>query len=1761
MPDELDAYLNPAPRPRRGTKLSSSQIADTLRQAGWEERHVPTMTAVALAESSGNPSAHNPKYPDDSYGLLQVNRLAHPEFSPETLRDPLRNAKAALNVFREKKQGFKAWTTFTSGAYKKHLNQSLQRPASDLDSYLDPPTSTEQIRPPSSAKRSDTSPAPATLEEALQNITRSTNEATEKLKRQAQRPESARDRLMRQSGQQRTIDQSQREQEAQLRTEAEAELKSRRGPYRSPTLTGALKVISDPIGEFQNIFKSDEEQINQMVGERKKQIQIAQEPEVVEQRLRYGQMSAPRRVVEAPLQRGGATLLKTAGGIASAFGIAPNQFSEWANRRGELIESAASLAPLQKKHNLTALITGDPELEEVERGVLEKIATGFADLGLSLGQIILLKKATKLSFPHLLALEAAAKNSNRPASEQLARAAEGYALGSSLERITSRVANAAVSGVPTTAQTGYEVSQGRMSPVDAAIQTGIQTGVGAALPPARRRTNDRPIAEIVDTSTTEELLKPRPEVLARHQALQGEGQRFQTLRDVFDYEQTLPAEQQQAFRAAVEADPQVLAVESAEGITSAKTQEAYRQFAERYFTNEPQIQTKPPVEAQRETVESEPPAATNVPARPAVDAQAVSDRGSEPETPQRFYHRDFGEVSESPNQRRVGKGRVRVVAEDGTEHVIKRAAMTGRGNERAVPVRSEPTEKPIDEYLEPSESAASPESRENITGIITKSVTEQRTEATAPKNAAMQADREVLGLPELQRSEPRSAQSVLDEAKARNAYDPRSTNRLVQQAIEGGKNFTNVETMQVNLRAAEIKNRVNELNREIFEAKDEPLIAEKRVELNQLVDEFDRLSQAQHAAGREWGRAGIARQRAIDEDYSLVSMVARFKAATGKEPTNEQRVKIEDLSRRNAELEVKLREAEDQIAKKRVQGEVDRVARRERRTQTRAQIDNEWSDLTKQFVEIRQNVGAFMKSDKGEFDPSALFGKEKVPEYSPSIQQAFKDWKEGRAYIDNAKNYRVKTERRSSGNVAAWNQEIKRLFPTVSDFHKAATAFIKSEKGAFDPEAVKLIGKMVRNRVHAGVTDAAQLVDDIHGIVGGDKRELRDVISGYRSSPAQRQSEIQRQINSLKSQLRQESKSEDIAAGRRSPRQEGPQAEFRKDVTRQRAIERQIEDLEAQMASSNFKEKAEREPPRYTRETHALQKQLDEVKAEYEQMKYRATASFGQKLADTAIAVGNAPKTMLSTGDFSALLRQGGYGSATHPVLSTRAAQDMLRSISERGFANVEAEIKSHPQFEEAKRNGVEFTGVDQRDPRLSKREEGYLGSGFIDTLSKGKFNPLRVTLKPIKDISERTFVSFLDSQRMGIYAHQAQAIKSMKGLTDAQVKDALKAQANLVNIATGRGSLGVKGNQIAPALNIAMFSPRLLASRVQLLNKMFNPVAWANTPKGARKLMMIDNAKFLGFTLFTLGLAKAAGASVSLDPDDSEFLKIKIGNTRYDTLTGLQQPMRMFLRMVGYGGGQFGGAMRGGETYSGDKASDILADFTRSKASPQAGYVWDAIEGKNRMSGKRFEAGSDALKMAAPLPLQDFQKAIETDGSRRGFIETLPALVGVGAQTYVGGSEKPTTHAEKLARRIMMDKMPDESRTQAEIDVDAKRSQLRARSRRGEDVSGELEQLRGKLTDRQIKAVLSARNKTRFQEDVNRLGIKDTLLVYSVANPQQRAEIKSLVERKAALVNTLKPEDQEAVRQKLSELGFSIPAMRISRPSRESRAGREARQ
>jgi hypothetical protein len=112
---------------------TKSEIAKMLRQVGFPESEIPTMTAITMAESGGRSDAFNPRGPDLSYGLAQINMYENlgPERrsqfglkSNEELYDPITNLRAAKAIYDQ--QGLNAWGAYTNQSYKKFLPESAQ---------------------------------------------------------------------------------------------------------------------------------------------------------------------------------------------------------------------------------------------------------------------------------------------------------------------------------------------------------------------------------------------------------------------------------------------------------------------------------------------------------------------------------------------------------------------------------------------------------------------------------------------------------------------------------------------------------------------------------------------------------------------------------------------------------------------------------------------------------------------------------------------------------------------------------------------------------------------------------------------------------------------------------------------------------------------------------------------------------------------------------------------------------------------------------------------------------------------------------------------------------------------------------------------------------------------------------------------------------------------------------------------------------------------------------------------------------------------------------------------------------------------------------------------------------------------------------------------------------------------------------------------------------------------------------------------------
>ena len=125
----------------KGGRLTMKQLVNLARQAGFTEENAIIAAAIAMGESGGKSDSHNTKYPDNSYGLWQINMLDEPGYmlgaerrkkfglkSNKDLFDPLTNAKAAFAISGGSKFG--AWSVFSEGIYKDYLPEARKAASS-----------------------------------------------------------------------------------------------------------------------------------------------------------------------------------------------------------------------------------------------------------------------------------------------------------------------------------------------------------------------------------------------------------------------------------------------------------------------------------------------------------------------------------------------------------------------------------------------------------------------------------------------------------------------------------------------------------------------------------------------------------------------------------------------------------------------------------------------------------------------------------------------------------------------------------------------------------------------------------------------------------------------------------------------------------------------------------------------------------------------------------------------------------------------------------------------------------------------------------------------------------------------------------------------------------------------------------------------------------------------------------------------------------------------------------------------------------------------------------------------------------------------------------------------------------------------------------------------------------------------------------------------------------------------------------------------
>ena len=421
--------------------------------------------------------------------------------------------------------------------------------------------------------------------------------------------------------------------------------------------------------------------------------------------------------------------------------------------------------------------------------------------------------------------------------------------------------------------------------------------------------------------------------------------------------------------------------------------------------------------------------------------------------------------------------------------------------------------------------------------------------------------------------------------------------------------------------------------------------------------------------------------------------------------------------------------------------------------------------------------------------------------------------------------------------------------------------------------------------------------------------------------------------------------------------------------------------------------------------------------ADFVRILYNKKRTSSQAVWDEFIAAWNLPRSLVASLDLSATLRQGAMLAPGNISDWRRAVGAELKAYGSEAYAKKAwDDIYLHPNYERLTNAGLDLTQRGAIAPLL-KREEAFMSrwAGHIPGV-RG---------------SERAYVTMLNKLRFDVSNKMLTQLET-KGLTETELANQLKGVADFVNWTTGRGP-ALPSEGIQAILNGLMFSPRFTTSRFAVLKL---PITAYQNPAIRGKLAK-DLVEWVAVTGMVVGLAKAAGARVEIDPRSGEWGKIIVGHTRYDPWVGMQPVARLIAQLYW---GQ--GKSSLGKLYSTDdqdliskrqrlksegkgKISDeefaksgrfmparlkVLQRFLRSKLQPLAGETWDQVTGEDWLGGEA-ELGQAFSKdprinlfaqNLMPILAQDVLDAVVSGEHPLATAGAAGAsAIGIGASTY----------------------------------------------------------------------------------------------------------------------------------------------------------------
>ena len=410
----------------------------------------------------------------------------------------------------------------------------------------------------------------------------------------------------------------------------------------------------------------------------------------------------------------------------------------------------------------------------------------------------------------------------------------------------------------------------------------------------------------------------------------------------------------------------------------------------------------------------------------------------------------------------------------------------------------------------------------------------------------------------------------------------------------------------------------------------------------------------------------------------------------------------------------------------------------------------------------------------------------------------------------------------------------------------------------------------------------------------------------------------------------------------------------------------------------------------------------------------RALKEVGQNVLD----IGNFMRANLASFDFSFWRQQAPLIMNNIPQFITANKEAWNAIFSQKSAEASWQRITKDPLFDLYDKAGYDFL----RPLELPKGTSQWKGTEEFGFLGSDRPIPKFTEKIPWVKISQRAFVTGTNIHNWETFHKYYDAmLKVNEKMAAGEIKlkpgEGFSVEANMKDFAqmlgdmTGRAQLG-RAAELAPAANALFFSMRLNLGRLLTprhlvsANKFVRAEAWKNL------------TTFIG----TIGGILLLGDQqdwwdVERDPRSSDFMKVRIGNTRIDPWGGFQQFVVFFSRIIT----QTGLVSATGKEYPAEPIR-TTTNFIRTKASPLASVITEFVTGKTFFGDKLdIKNPKQWIDRLAPFAISDVWEAWQ-DTPIVGGLVALPAILGAGTQTYSGDWEENIT---KLGEPKYSDNLP----------------------------------------------------------------------------------------------------------------------------------------